>query len=147
MSDSGRTEATPLLARGCLAAIAVSMLPVGIQATLTPRWFFDDFPLGQGWIEADGALYNEHLVRDVGLLFLALIAVTGWTVWRATGAAAAVSVAWLVQGSGHLWYHGTHLEGIEGLDRMALIGSLTAVPALAGVALWASVRARGMRTR
>lgn len=145
MSDSGRTEATPLVARGCLAAIAVFMLPVGMQATLAPRSFFDDFPLGRGWIAADGALYNEHLVRDVGLLFLALIVVTGWTAWRATGAAAAVSVAWLVQGSGHLWYHGGHLEGIEGLDRAALIGSLAAVPALAGVALWASVGARGMR--
>ena len=145
MSDSGRTEATPLVARGCLTAIALYMLPVGMQATLAPRSFFDDFPMGRGWIAADGALYNEHLVRDVGLLFLALIVVTGWTAWRATGAAAAVSVAWLVQGSGHLWYHGGHLEGIEGLDRVALIGSLAAVPALAGVALWAIVGARGMR--
>jgi hypothetical protein len=92
-------------------------------------------------------LYNEHLVRDVGLLFLALIVVTGWTAWRATGAIPAVSVAWLVQGLGHLWYHGAHLEGIGGLDRVALIGSLTGVPALAAVALWTSVGARGMRTR
>ena len=145
MSDSGRTEPTPVVARGYLTAIALYMLPVGMQATLAPRSFFDDFPLGRGWIAADGALYNEHLVRDVGLLFLALIVVTGWTAWRATGAAAAVSVAWLVQGSGHLWYHGGHLEGIEGLDRVALIGSLAAVPALAGVALWAIVGARGMR--
>lgn len=147
MADSGRAEATPLLARGCLAAIAASMLPVGIQATLAPRSFFDEFPLGRGWIAADGALYNEHLVRDVGLLFLALIVVTGWTAWRAQGATAALSVAWLIQGLGHLWFHVAHLEGIEGLDRVALIGSLIAVPALAGVALWASVGARGMRTR
>ena len=147
MTDSGRTEPTPLVARGCLTAIALYMLPVGMQATLAPRSFFDDFPLGRGWIAADGALYNEHLVRDVGLLFLALIVVTGWTAWRATGAAAAVSVAWLIQGSGHLWFHGAHLEGIEGLDRVALIGSLIGVPAFAAVALWASVEARGMRTR
>ncbi len=147
MSDSGRAEATPLRARGCLAAIAVFMLPVGMQATLAPRSFFDDFPLGRGWIAADGALYNEHLVRNVGVLFLALIVVTGWTAWRAAGAAAAVSVAWLVQRSGHLWYHGEHLEEIEGLDRAALIGSLAAVPVLAGVGPWAIVGARGMRTR
>lgn len=145
MTDSGRTEPTPLVARGCLTAIALYMLPVGMQATLAPRSFFDDFPLGRGWIAADGASYNEHLARDVGLLFLALIVVMVWTAWRATGAAAAVSVAWLVQGSGHLWYHGGHLEGIERLDRVALIGSLAAFPALAGVALWASVGARGMR--
>lgn len=147
MSDSVRPEAAPLVARGCLAAIAVYMLPVGMQATLAPRSFFDDFPLGRGWIAADGALYNEHLVRDVGLLFVALIVVTAWTAWRATGAAAAVSIAWLAQGLGHLWFHAAHLEGIEGLDRVALIGSLVAVPVLAGVALWAIVGARGMRTR
>ena len=35
-----------------------------------PRSFYDDFPFGRGWVEALPA-YNEHLVRDVGGLFLA----------------------------------------------------------------------------
>ncbi len=121
-------------------------LPVGLQAALAPKGFFEDFPLGRGWIAADGASYNEHLVRDVGLLFLALIVVTAWTAWTASAAAGAVSLAWLVQGLGHLWFHGTRLEGLGGPDRVALIGSLAAVPVLAGVALWVSIGARGVRT-
>ena len=146
MSDSERMEAAPLLTRWCLAAITVFTLPVGLQAALAPRAFFEDFPLGRSWIAADGASYNEHLVRDVGLLFLALIVVTAWTAWRASAATAAVSLAWLIQGLGHLWFHGTHLDGLGGLDRVALVGSLAAVPALAGVALWVSIGARGVRT-
>ena len=65
-----------------LGLIAVFMLPAGVQATFAPRSFFDDFPLGRGWISHTGDAYNEHLVRDVGALFLAMIIVTVWTVWR-----------------------------------------------------------------
>lgn len=120
-----------------LGLIAVFMLPAGLQAALTPRPFFDDFPLGRGWIEQEGGAYNEHLVRDVGALFLALIIVTVWTLWHHP-AARAVAAAWLVQGSLHLAYHAGHLGGYDTVDRLGLIGSLVTVPLLALVALWAS---------
>lgn len=42
----------------------------GLWATLSPTGFYGDFPLGRGWVEALPA-YNEHLMRDVGGLFLA----------------------------------------------------------------------------
>ena len=42
----------------------------GIWITLSPTSFYDDFPLGRGWVEALPA-YNEHLMRDVGGLFMA----------------------------------------------------------------------------
>ena len=43
----------------------------GLWATLAPRSFYDDFPLFiGGWVSALPA-YNEHLMRDVGGLFLA----------------------------------------------------------------------------
>ncbi len=42
----------------------------GLYALFAPRSFYDDFPLGRGWVEALPA-YNEHLVRDVGGLFIA----------------------------------------------------------------------------
>ncbi len=41
-------------------------------ALLVPRSFYDDFPLpGRDWVSTLGP-YNEHLVRDVGALNLAL---------------------------------------------------------------------------
>ena len=72
----------PQIERVALGLIAVFMLPAGLQATLAPKSFFDDFPLGRGWIAHQGDAYNEHLVRDVGALFLALIVATAWTAWR-----------------------------------------------------------------
>lgn len=129
------TRATRVgIARACLAAIGLVMLPTGLQAALAPRSFFDDFPLGRGWIAAEGGAYDEHLVRDVGLLFLALIIVTLWAAWRGEFLVP-VAVAWLVQGVGHLAYHVGHLGGLDGVDRFGLVGSLATIPALAAVAL------------
>ncbi len=58
--------------------IAIFMLPAGLHAAFTPRSFSDDFPLGRGFISHQGDLYNEHLVRDVGALFLALAIAALW---------------------------------------------------------------------
>ncbi len=127
------------LARWCLAAIALFMLPAGLQAAFLPQSFFDDFPLGRGWIAAEGGAYDEHLVRDVGLLFLSLIIVTAWAAWR-SDFMVPVAIAWLMQGIGHFAYHVGHLAGIDGADRIGLMGSLIAIPVLAVVALASSLR-------
>ena len=126
------------LARVCLAAIALFMVMAGLQATLAPRSFFEDFPVGRGWIAAEGGSYDEHLVRDVGVLFLALIIVTVWAAWRCVFLVP-VAVAWLVQGVGHFAYHVGHLDGLDGIDRVGLVVSLAAVPVLAAIALGATV--------
>ncbi|CAN5830212.1 hypothetical protein BH24ACT5_BH24ACT5_03350 [soil metagenome] len=125
-------------ARVCLGAIGLFMLPAGVQAAFAPRSFFDDFPLGRGWIAAEGGTYDEHLVRDVGVLFLALILVTLWAAWRGEFLVP-VAVAWLVQGVGHLAYHVGHLDGVAGVDRVGLLVSLAVIPALAALAFGVAV--------
>ena len=127
------------ISRSCLAAIVIFMLPAGLQAAFLPQSFFDDFPLGRGWIAAEGGVYDEHLVRDVGLLFLSLIIVTAWAAWRGEFVVP-VATAWLVQGIGHLVYHVGHLDGIGGADRVGLVGSLIAIPVLALVAIITNVQ-------
>jgi uncharacterized membrane protein len=124
---------------GALWALAIVNLPVGVQAAFAPRSFFDDFPLGRGWISADGALYNEHLVRDVGVLYLALIIATAWTAWK-RGPSRPLAVAWLVQGVLHVGFHIHHLHGFDTIEQVALIGSLLTIPILAAVCLWAGRR-------
>lgn len=119
-----------------LYLIAIAMAPVGFQAALTPRAFYDDFPLDRGWIAKEGGAYNEHLVRDVGVLFIALVIVTVWTAWRSKPARP-VAVAWFVQGVLHFWYHVDHLDDYGTFDKLAMLGSLVAIPALAAIALWA----------
>lgn len=129
------------LPTACLAAIGLLMLPAGAQAAFAPRSFFDDFPLGRGWIAAEGGTYDEHLVRDVGFLFLALIGVTLWAAWRRQFETP-VAAAWLLQGAAHLAYHVGHLDGLTGVDRAGLIGSLVVIPALAAIALVSGATSR-----
>ena len=125
------------LGRLALVALGPMFLPMGVQATLFPRSFFDDFPLGRGWVAAGGDAYNEHLVRDVGVFFLALVIISLWA-WRQPALQRPVAVAWLVQSIPHLIYHSGHLHGLGGFDKVALIGSLVAAPLLAVVALVAT---------
>lgn len=139
--EQRRTMSPRRIEQVALGLIALFMLPAGLQAAFAPRSFFDDFPLGRGWISHDGDLYNEHLVRDVGVLFLALIVVTVWAVWR-EGLGRAVAIAWLVQGVLHLWYHIGHVDEFDTADKVGMIGSLVTIPVLAAVALWAGGRSR-----
>ena len=125
---------SPKLARVCLVVIAVFMLPTGLQAGFTPRTFYDGFPFGRSWVPVAGGAYDEHLVRDVGILFLALIIITLWTAWRGANTGI-VAFAWLVQGVGHLVFHAGHLDGLDTADRIGLLASLAVVPVLALVAL------------
>jgi hypothetical protein len=123
-----------------LGLIAVFMLPAGLQAAFAPHSFFDDFPLGRSWIALEGGAYNEHLVRDVGVLFLAMIVVTVWAVWR-RDAARPVAVAWLLQGVLHTGYHIGHLDNYGTADKFGLVISLVTIPVLAVIALWAGFTA------
>jgi hypothetical protein len=49
--------------RWSLAVIALFMLPTAIQATFSPESWFDDFPLGRGWVAAEGdfGYHVDHL--------------------------------------------------------------------------------------
>ncbi len=125
--------------RWSLALIALFMLPTAIQATFAPTSWFEEFPLGRGWVAAEGGAYDEHLVRDVGVLFLALIVATVWSVWRRE-AMTIMAVAWLIQGVFHFGYHVGHLDGLDGADQVGLVGSLASIPVLAALSLWAGRR-------
>jgi hypothetical protein len=113
------------LRKVALMIIAGGSLAVGIWAQGFPQSFYDDFPgMGRAWIAVDGP-FNEHLVRDVGglnlaLAFVAVMAlVTGSTLLaRVTGGAA------LLYGLPHLVYHATHLAPYDTGDTIAMLGSL-----------------------
>jgi predicted DNA-binding protein YlxM (UPF0122 family) len=134
MSRPSRTHRRTL-DRFALGLIAVMMLPAGLQAAFAPQSFFDDFPFGRGWISHQADAYNEHLVRDVGALLLTMIVVNCWTVLR-RGPTSPIAAAWLLLGLLHLNYHAAHLHGYSTTDRIGLVASLVAVPALAACALW-----------
>jgi hypothetical protein len=120
--------------RIALALIAIFMAPTGFQAALFPRSFYDDFPLGRGWIAMTQEPYSEHLVRDVGGLFLALVVASAWVAWRNLDSRP-LAAAWLIQGILHVVYHLDHLDHFEGVDKVGLIMTLGSIPVLAAVAL------------
>ena len=60
--------------RIALGYLALVSLQVGVWAQFAPRSFYDHFPgFGMAWVRVDGP-YNEHLIRDVGGLNLAIAA-------------------------------------------------------------------------
>lgn len=105
------------LRRVILWATAAIGFFVGLWATTWPASFYTSFPgLGRVWIAVDGP-FNEHLIRDVGALYLALAAASvAATFSRTPDAGRVVGVAWTVFGIPHLMYHSTHFAGMPPID-------------------------------
>lgn len=111
-----------LLAVGLLTA---SALYVGTWAAFGPRSFYDTFPgLHRVWVGIDGP-FNEHLVRDVGALYLAL-AVAGLVALlrREKVATVMLGAAWTAFSIPHLAYHLHHLGELETIDAVGNVVSL-----------------------
>ncbi len=109
------------LIRAGLLFLAVASLMVGPWAQFAPHSFWDGFPgFGRAWVSADGP-YNEHLVRDVGGLQLAMVVVLIAAFVRPGVAlvrvAALASIVWQAP---HLVYHLVHVGDLPTLaDRVA----------------------------
>ncbi|MGH9244417.1 MAG: hypothetical protein ACRD29_08900 [Acidimicrobiales bacterium] len=140
-----RTVVGIRVALGLLAAIA---LEIGVWASLAPRSFFDGFPgFGRAWVAADGP-FNEHLVRDVGQLYLALGIITAAALVRpSVWIIRAVAAAWLVEGVLHFVYHADHADLYGTADRVLNIVGLGLAVVLAALALVLSGRLRTRRLR
>ena len=111
--------------RVLLVIVGIGNAAVGLWATLAPQSFYDDFPgAGRHWVAVDGP-YNEHLVRDVGVLNLALAAVVLAVLLRPDRYLVMVAAAAeLVYAVPHFLYHLEHLEPFESGDKVALMVSL-----------------------
>lgn len=119
-----------------LAYIAAGYGLVGFWAAFAPRSFYTDFPgAGRHWISPDGP-YNQHLIRDVGELNLALFVVAVVAVVTLSlPLVRAVLVATIVNGVLHVVYHVGHVDMFSSSDQVAIIGSLVLAPVVAVVLL------------
>jgi hypothetical protein len=110
------------LVLGLLGAV---QLTDGAYALFAPRSFYDDFPVGRGWVEALPA-YNEHLVRDVGSLFLATAVVLVVAAIYLDRRLVIVALAsFLVYSLPHLIYHLLNLGSFATGDAIAEAVSLS----------------------
>ena len=132
------------LVRVALAIHALVGIQVGLWAAFAPQSFYDDFPgSGRVWVAVDGP-YNEHLVRDVGALNLALavVAIVAF-VSLSRAAVAAAGGAWLVYGLPHLVYHLRHLDVLEDSDQLAVAFTLSLNVLVAALVVWTAWRNPG----
>ncbi len=131
--------------RAILGVVGAIQLTDGLYALLAPRSFYDDFPLGRGWVEALPS-YSEHLDRDVGGLFLAtavlLLAAAIWTDRLLVRVATASFLAFSVP---HLIYHAFNLEPYDTADLIGNVIGLLVLVVPPAVVLAATFRpgARG----
>ena len=116
MAPLGAPRAATRLVLGILAAVQATD---GLYALFAPRSFYDDFPAGRGWVEALPA-YSEHLVRDVGALFLATaVILAAAAIWLERRLVLVALVSFLVFSVPHTIYHLFNLDGISTGDAIA----------------------------
>ncbi|MFY1616115.1 hypothetical protein [Micromonospora sp. WMMD736] len=116
------------------AVLAAQMLALGVPASVTPRWFFDWFPFGAGWVAAGGP-YNAHLLSDLGYAYLALAVVLGWAAARPVRELSlTAAVASVVANTPHLLFHLAHAGALPTVDSVAE-NALLALTVVVGLAV------------
>lgn len=130
--------------RAVLAIYGTGLAVTGVWAAAFPRAFYDDFPgFGRVWVAVDGP-YNEHLVRDVGSLNLALAALLLAAAIRTTPLLVGVAAgANLVNAVPHTVYHLRHLDVFETTDQVTNMIVLASTVLAPIALLWWVSRAGG----
>jgi hypothetical protein len=134
-AGAGRT--TSVVVRAGLGILAVFQAIIGVWALFAPTSFYSSFPLpGHPWVSLLPP-YNEHLVRDVGELSLALTVVLAAAAVIGQRLLSAVAVAAIaVYAVPHAIFHFLHLEGFSTSDAIAqTIGIALQLMVIAAVAL------------
>ncbi|WP_068179053.1 hypothetical protein [Mycobacterium sp. UM_CSW] len=130
-----------LLHRGTLVLLGAGGAVTGGWAYAAPRHWYDSFPgFGMSWLPQLGP-YNEHFVKDVGAMFLALTALTAVTVVLVANQTLVrvTAVAWLVFNTLHCLYHLSMLQMYNTRDA-TLNGILLPLLVVAAAALFTPVR-------
>ncbi|MBB6377147.1 hypothetical protein BKA01_004405 [Pseudonocardia eucalypti] len=111
--------------RAVTAVLGLSAAFVGLWAQFAPMSFYESFPLpGRHWVSGIGA-YNEHLIRDVGGLYLALLTISAWAVLRPRRETFRLAgAAWFVFSLPHLVFHLFHLQGLPAIDQVGNVVAL-----------------------
>jgi hypothetical protein len=129
---------SPAIARLALAYLCATSALIGLTAALAPHAFYEDFPFVAHWVNLLPP-FNEHLVTDVGGLYLGFAVLFGCAAWSLERAfLRALCLAWLLTATLHLIFHVRHLDGFGAGDGIAEIVSLSLLLVAPLLALWAA---------
>jgi len=116
-----------------LLAVAIGQLGATLQALVSPRSFYDDFPFGRGWVQ-EYPEYNSHLITDYGAYTLgALVALVIAAIWLDRRVVQAAIISWLVGSTVHLISHIVTVDRFGVGDAIGNLGGLflfVLIPAL-----------------
>jgi hypothetical protein len=127
-----------------LGILAILQGIVGIWASLVPRSFYRSFPIpGHNWVSLLPP-YNEHLIRDVGELNLALtvvLAAAALTGQRLLSVVAVIAAA--VYAVPHAVFHMFHLRGFPTVDAVTQTTGIAVQLVVIVIVGWLLWRERG----
>jgi hypothetical protein len=130
------TPRSPAIARAALIVLLVTAASIGLPASFAPQSFYDDYPFFASWVDLLPP-YNEHLVTDVGGLYLGFAVVLGWAAWTlGRELARAACAGWALMSLLHFVFHAGHLDGFSTADAIAELVSLGAVLVVPAGAVW-----------
>lgn len=105
--------------RICLAVLGLSALGLGLPATFAPETFYTDYPFFTALVSLLPP-YNEHLITDVGGLYLGFGVMFAWaTVKPSRQLIVPLCSAWIVAQALHFAFHISHLTGFTTTEAIA----------------------------
>jgi hypothetical protein len=118
-----------------LLVVALGQLGATVQALVSPRSFYEDFPFGRGWVQAYPS-YNDHLIYDYGAYTLgAVVALVIAAIWLDRRVVQVVTVSWLVSATIHFVNHVLTVDRYGTGDAIANLAGLFVFVAVPGVLL------------
>lgn len=97
--------------RICLGVLGLSALAIGIPASFAPETFYTDYPFFTTLVSLLPP-YNEHLITDVGGLYLGFGILFIWAMVKPTRQLIVpLCVAWILAQALHFAFHVSHLTG------------------------------------
>lgn len=97
--------------RICLAVLGVSALALGIPASFAPETFYTEYPFFTALVSLMPP-YNEHLITDVGGLYLGFGLMFIWAMSKPSRQLIVpLCAGWILVQALHFAFHVSHLTG------------------------------------
>ena len=119
------TRPAALLLRVGILAMAFESGLIAVHALFFPRYFYEAFLLGRGWVQMLPP-YNEHITRDLGALYLGFFVVLAYAALKLSRDVVNASILGFIAATvPHMVFHALHTHDAPLLlDKILQVGLL-----------------------